>query len=70
MPRVGDTVQVTISGGSGSSTNLGGAIRIGPGASMTVPGTIVADQGDSWVIELSISVGGKNRIVLPKSAQK
>lgn len=70
MPKIGDTVQVTIRGGESSSTNVGGAITIGPRASMTVPGRIVADLGDSWVIELSISVGGKNQVVIPKGAQQ
>lgn len=69
MPKVGDNVQVTLRGGASSSTNLGGAISIGPGASMSVPGRIVADRGDSWLIELNINVGGKNRILVPKSVQ-
>jgi len=38
---------------------------------MTVPGKIVGDLGDSWLIELSITVGGINqRMVVPKAYQK
>ena len=68
MPKVGDTIQVQISGGAhGTSLSGGGAsMGIGQGASMSVPGRIVQDLGHSWLVELSISLGGKNMIEVPK----
>ena len=69
MPSVGDHVTVRIRGALGTGTSLGpGSVTIGPGASMTVPGTIVEDRGDHWVVELSISLRGRNRILVSKSA--
>jgi len=63
--KVGDTIQVTISG-----TNLsgpgGGSINIGQGASMSVPGTIVQDLGSAWLVKLSISIGGADTVQVPK----
>ena len=70
MPKVGDTVTVTIGGAPGAGTSLGGAIRIGPGASMQTPGKIVEDHGDYWLVELTISIGDKNRVLIPKSSQR
>ena len=64
MVSVGDSITVTI-----SDANLGGMIRVQKGASMSVPGQIVKDLGDSWMVRLSISVGGKNEIVIPKTAE-
>ena len=68
MARVGNRVKVRIGGGD-SGTSLGGVIKIGKGASMLTPGKIVEDLGDSWLVELSISLGGKNRIVVLKEAE-
>lgn len=65
IPKVGDRVKLTITG-EGSGTSLAGVITIRPGASMKVSGKIVEDLGDSWLVELSISVGEKNRLVVPK----
>lgn len=64
MAKVGDKVKVTI-----RNTILGGSTAIGPDAPMSVNGTIVEDYGDSWLIELAISVNGKNRILVSKAAQ-
>ncbi len=66
MPKVGDKVLVKIGGADTGSTTLAGTLTITAGASMTVPGTIIADQGDSWLVELSIQVDGKNRIAIAK----
>lgn len=63
--RVGDTIQVTISGQNLSGPG-GGMISIGQGASMSVPGIITQDLGHSWLVKLSISVGGANTIQVPK----
>lgn len=69
MAKVGDRVQVTINGGAAGQRLAGGqtAIGIGPGAAMTVPGRIVADGRTYWVVELSMSLGGANRINVPKT---
>lgn len=68
MYRVGDRIQVTISGGAAGQQLHGGqaSIGLGAGASMSVPGTIVGDGGSFWIVELGISVGGANRINVPK----
>lgn len=69
MAKVGDMVQVHIGGGE-KGTSLGGGqarIGIGPGASMCVPGQIVADKGATWVVRLSISLGGANLVEIPKN---
>jgi len=71
MTQVGDNVTVKIGGGNqGASIQGGGgaSIGVGAGASMSVPGKIIENLGDSWKIQLSISVGGKNTIVAPKSS--
>ena len=64
MAGVGNRVTVKI-----SDTNLGGMIKIGKGASMSVPGEIIQDLGHSWLVRLNISVGGKNQIVISKTAE-
>ena len=69
MTQVGDQVTVKITGAPGTGTSLGpGAIKIGPGANMTVPGTIIEDRGDYWVVELKLSIRGKNRILVAKTS--
>ena len=70
MPTVGDNISVTITGSDPGGTSIQHTITVGKGASMTIPGRIVEDRGDSWLVELSMSVGGKNRILIPKSAQR
>ena len=76
IARVGDNVTVQIRGNDKSGTVLSGggpgtaSISIGPGTSVQLSGRIVENLGDSWLIELSMSIGGKNRIVVPKGAQK
>lgn len=69
MPKLGDQVTVQVRGAPESGTSLGNAIKVGPGASMNIPGKIVEDHGDYWVVELSISIGNRNRISVPKSAE-
>jgi len=73
MPKVGDGVTVEIRGASvGGTAFISGFSRfnIGPGSQMRVQGKIVEDHGDYWLVELAISMDEKNRILLPKSAQK
>ncbi len=65
MPQVGDTVQVQISGGT-TLQGGGASIGIGQGASMSVPGKIVQDLGGRWLVQLSMSVGRKNLVEIPK----
>ena len=74
MPQIGDSVTVIIQGAAGSGTALSGGsssgIKIGPGAQMRIPGKIVEDQGEHWVVELSMSLEGKNRVLIRKDAQR
>jgi hypothetical protein len=63
--KIGDNVQVTISGQTLSGPG-GGMISIGQGGSMSVPGIIVQDLGDRWLVRLSISIGGANTIQVAK----
>ena len=68
MAKVGDTIQVQIGGGD-SAVRLGGgsaSVGIGAGASMSVSGRIIQDLGSQWLVELSMSIGGNNRIAVPK----
>jgi len=67
--NVGDTIQVEIRG-SDSGVNMGdggASISIGAGASMSVPGTIIKDLGNRWLVRLSMSVGNADTIEVPKS---
>lgn len=67
--RVGDHIQVQISGGTQGVTlgnPSGASMSIGPGASMSVGGIIIADLGQYWKVELSLSIGGQNIMNVPK----
>lgn len=73
MAKVGDSVTVEIKGAPLGGTALSTAsaeINIGPGAQMQVQGKIVEAHGAHWLVELTISVGGRNRILVPKAAEK
>ena len=70
MPKVGDTVTVQIRGAPEAGTSVGSGLTVGPGAAMSISGKIVEDLGDHWVVQLGMSVGGKNRILVPKAAQR
>lgn len=73
MPKIGDKVTVQIRGDSKSGTAVmsgSTGFNIEPGAQMEVPGEIVEDHGDYWLIQLSLSVSGRNRILVPKSAHR
>lgn len=77
MAKVGDRVLVRLRGGDPSlglgpvsSTNVSGVVTIAPGKTMAVPGEIVEDRGDNWLIQLDVSFDGLNTIVVPKSAQR
>lgn len=63
--KVGDNIQVTISGQTLSGPG-GGMISIGQGGSMSVPGLIIQDLGDSWLVRLSISIGGADTVEVAK----
>lgn len=63
--KIGDNVQVTISGQTLSGPG-GGMISIGQGGSMSVPGVIVQDLGYAWLVKLSMSIGGADTIQVPK----
>ncbi len=61
--KIGDQIQVEISGGTEGvilGNPSGGSMTIGPGASMTVSGKIMADLGLHWEVQLNMSIGGKN----------
>lgn len=67
--RVGDQIQVQISGGTQGVTlgDPGGAsMMIGAGASMSVSGEIIGDFGQFWQVRLSMSIDGKNVVNVPK----
>lgn len=69
MLKVGDQVRITIRGQtalSGTATT----ITLGEGASIEVPGKIIEDKGTHWLVEVSMSFGGKNRILVPKEGYK
>ena len=66
MHKVGDTIQVTIGGGTLSGSQGGASIQIGQGASMSVSGVIIEDLGLRWLVKLSISIGGADTIEVPK----
>jgi hypothetical protein len=70
MPKVGDRVTVEIRGAPIGGTAVTTGFSIEPGAQIRVQGKIVEDHGAYWLVELAISVGGKNRLLVPKSAQK
>ena len=73
MPKIGDKVNVQIRGDSRAGTAVSSGSKgfnIDPGAEIQVPGRIVDDYGDSWLIELSVSVSGKNRLLVLKSAYR
>jgi hypothetical protein len=65
MPKVGDHVKVTIKG----PADLSGTLQVGRGAVIAMAGVIVRETIDAWIVELNISVAGKNELVVPKSVQ-
>lgn len=67
--KVGDQIQVQISGGTQGLTlgNPNGAsMSLGPGSSMSIAGVIVADLGQFWQVQLNMSIGGQNIVNVPK----
>ena len=69
MAKIGDTIQVRIGGGEKGMKvqgNNGVSIGMGPGASMSVPGVIVQDLGNRWLVKLSMSLGSANVVEVPK----
>ena len=60
MVKVGDKVKVTF-----NQPVMLGATAFPP---MTIEGKIAEEMAEHWVVELALSINGKNRIVLPKSA--
>jgi hypothetical protein len=70
MAAVGDKVTVTIGGEGTGGTVVSDSITVASGKSLAVRGKIIEDRGDSWLIELDLSVDGKNRLLLSKSAQR
>ena len=61
---VGDRVKVQF-----TNINLAGRVKVSRGSKLTIPGKILRDQGDSWVIKLDIDVDGLDSIALYKTAQ-
>lgn len=62
MAKVGDRVKVNINDVVLSGT----AIKGNP---LSVWGRIIEDLEHSWLVELELSVEGKNRLVVPKDAE-
>ena len=65
MASVGDRVKVSFHRGA----VLSGTASIIGDAPLAVWGRISEDLGHSWVVQLEISVEGKNLIVIPKEAE-
>jgi len=67
--KVGDQIQVQISGGAQGVT-LGdpnnASMSLGPGASMSIVGEIVGDLGSHWQVRLNMSIGGQNIVNVSK----
>ena len=71
MAKVGDKVTLKVKGAPGTGTSLGlnnGGIKVSPGNSLTLNGKIVEDQGENWVVELNVSFGSKNTVLVSKQA--
>lgn len=67
--KVGDQIQVQISGGPNGLTlgdPNGASMVIGPGASMSVSGIIIGDLGSHWQVRLNMSIAGNDIINVPK----
>ena len=69
MAKVGNHVKVNIRGATLHGFEDSTKVNVGRDTTMSVSGTIVEDLGHSWLIELEISLGDKNRIVLPKDVE-
>ncbi len=65
MANIGDRVKVSFHRGA----VLSGTASIIGEAPLAVWGKIKEDLGHSWLVQLEISVEGKNLIVLPKEAE-
>ena len=59
MVKVGDRIRVTFN----QPVMLGGSAF----PPMSVEGRIAEEMAEHWVVELALSINGKNRIVLPKT---
>ncbi len=73
MPKIGDKVIIEITGAPNIGTALTSGsteIRIAPDDRTRFSGRVVEDHGQYWLIELDLLLGGKNRILVAKSAQK
>tara|TARA_B100000315_G_C14265232_1_gene446100 strand:+ start:373 stop:603 length:231 start_codon:yes stop_codon:yes gene_type:complete len=71
MAKIGDAVTLKIKGAPGTGTALGSgrgltSVSVPPGESMPLKGKIIEDQGENWLVELRISIGGKNTILVSK----
>ncbi len=66
MPKIGDRVRITIPGGAVIEGSTGTSVS--PGGFLMVGGKIIEDLGDSWLIKTDISVAGRDRMVVSKSA--
>lgn len=64
MPKIGDRVTITIRGEAALSSTA----SVGEGGFFTVGGRIIEDQCENWLIESDISLAGRNRMLVPKSA--
>ena len=72
MAKVGDSINLQIHGAPDTGTGLvsgGTTVTISPGTSMVLQGTIVGDRGDHWVVELNVSFGETNIILVSKESE-
>jgi hypothetical protein len=66
--EIGDTITVHVTGGR-TGRSLDSKFQVSPGGKIDLPGRIIEDLGDRWVVELGVSIGGKNRIIVGKSSE-
>ncbi len=74
MAKIGDKVTVTIEGAPGTGTGLGmrgnsTSVSVPPGETMDLRGEIVEDHGEHWLVQLAISIGGKNTMLVSKDSR-
>ena len=75
MAKIGDSVTVKIEGAPDTGTALGSrnlgssSVDVAPGGSISLHGKIIEDRGEHWVVKLSVSIGGKDTMLVSKSSK-
>ena len=73
MAKIGDSVTLKIKGAPGTGTALGSgkvltSVSVPPGEIMDLRGKIIEDRGENWLVQLAISIGGKDTVLVSKKA--